>query len=258
MAAGDRLVPDWRDAAAYVPLLDADRSFFAWEWLRRNRSYREAAERAHEARSSGEDGEAGEAPERWGLHAFELPGLTVPEARPVWCAEVDPHVLGIHAGPPAGEDVFNLERFATMSTLLTAEGREHLLITDGLRTIRIDVLMGSIARGPVGLRYQLTGLSSAERPLLTLRRLLALWRGGRFCRSLHPGAARAKRWLLMLRTQDALATGANQRAIAAELLGSSAARERWRVEAPSLRTQAQRLVQCARRMAEGEFWNLLR
>jgi hypothetical protein len=27
---------DWRDAAAYAPLLEADRSLFAWEWLRRD------------------------------------------------------------------------------------------------------------------------------------------------------------------------------------------------------------------------------
>ena len=36
-------MPDWRDAAAYEPLLEADRSLIAWEWLRRDRGYREAA-----------------------------------------------------------------------------------------------------------------------------------------------------------------------------------------------------------------------
>lgn len=246
MCSGERDLPDWRDAAAYEPLLKADRSLFAWEWLRRDRSYRAAAERALQA------------PERWGLHAFEPPGLTTPEARPIWRAEIHPYVLGVEACPPVGGDVFDLKRFSTISTLVTAAGdREHLLISDGLRAVRIDVLSGTIAGGPAELRYQLAGLALAERQVLTLRRLLALWRTGRFCRSLFPDEARARRWLLMLRAHDALAAGANQRAIAAELLGSGAAQQRWRVKAPSLRSQVQRLVKSAQQMAHAGFWELL-
>jgi len=256
VASGEDLVPDWRNAAAYEPLLEADRSLFAWEWLRRDPTYQAAADRALQA--GGRAAEAGEAPERWGLHAFERPSATAPEARPVWSAEAHPFVLGVDAAQPNGEDDFDLARLGCVSTLLTAaDGREHLLISDGLRSIRIDVLEGSIASGPAELRYRLSGFAAAERPLLTLRRLLALWRTGRFCRSLHRRETRARRWLLMLRAHDALAAGANQREIAAELLGSRAARKRWRVEAPSLRTQVQRLVHGAARMAEGGFWPLL-
>ena len=259
MAAGDGHVPDWKDAAAYEPLLEADRSLLAWEWLRRNPRYRAAAEQAFDTASSGDPGERGEAPDRWGLHAFERPEATVPGARPVWRSEVHPFVLGVEVGPPGGEEIFDLERFRPISTLVRAvDDREHLLLSDGFRAIRIDVLAGTIADGPAELRYRLAGLASSERTVLTLRRLLALWRAGRFCRSLHPDEARARRWLLMLRAHDALAAGANQRAIAAELLGSGAARERWRVEAPSLRSQVQRLVQGARHLARGGFWDLLR
>ena len=259
MAAGDEYVPDWRDAAAYEPLLHADRSLLAWEWLRRDRRYRAAAERTLDSACCRNRVESGEAPERWGLHVFEKPSLAAPDARPVWCAKVHPYALGVEAAQRAGEEAFELERFGAISTLVTAaDGCEHFLISDGLRSIRIDVLAGSIAGGPVELRYRLSGLASAERPLLTLRRFLAFWRTGRFCRSLHPNEARARRWLLMLRAHDALAAGANQRAIAAELLSGSAAQERWRAEAPSLRSQVQRLAQGARLMAEGGFWELLR
>lgn len=249
-------MPDWRDAAAYEPLLHVDRSLLAWEWLRRNRRYRAAAARAVlPADPAGE----GDPPGRWGLHAFEPPGMAAPGARPIWRAEVHPFVLGVEAAPSTGGDAFQLARLGAISTLLaSADGREQLLISDGRRAIRIDVLAGSIARGPVEFGYRLAGLSSVERPLLTLRRLLALWKTGRFCRSVHPGEVRAKRWLLMLRAHDAIAAGANQRAIAAELLGSSAAGERWRVESPSVRSRVQRLVHGAERMAEGAFWDLLR
>lgn len=258
MAAGDGHVPDWRDAAAYQRLLHADRSLIAWEWLRRNTGYRAAAERALEADGSGDPSEPGELPERWGLHAFEVPSASVPDARPIWCAEVHPFALSVEAGPPDGEEAFDLERIRAISTLVTAaNGREHLLISDGLRAIRLDVLAGSIACGPAELHYRLRGLT-AEWPVMSLRRLLALWRTGRFCRSLHPREARARRWVLMLRAYDALTTGADQREIAGVLLSPEAGELRWRSRLPSLRSQAQRLVRETRRMAAGGYLGLLR
>lgn len=256
MAAVDGHVPDWKDAAAYEPLLCADRTLFAWEWLRRNRDYRVAAGRA--LGSAGDDARPCEEPARWGLHAFVPPGLAAPEARPMWRAEVHPFVLGVEAGPPGAGDLFEPDRLAASWTLVTdADGREHLLISDGLRAIRIDVLEGSIARGPSELRYRLAGLASAEQPLLTLRRLIALWRTGRFCRSLHRAEPRAGRWLLMLRAHDALGAGAGQREIAATLLGAEAGEPRWRTHSPSVRSRVQRLVRLARAMEAGGFWSLL-
>ena len=258
MAAGDGHVPDWRDAAAYAPLLQANRSLFAWEWLRRESGYRLAAERALETCGDRNTVQPGEEPKRWGLHAFEPPRLPAPEARPVWRAEIHPYVLDVEAGLSDGEDVFELERFGAISTLVrAADGREHLLISDGLRAIRIDVVSGTIAGGKVTLRYRLAGLASAERPLLTLGRLLALWRTGRFCRSLHPSETRATSWLLMLRASDALAEGAGQREMAAVLLSAEAGEPRWRSRIPSVRSRVQRLVRGARRMASGGYLDLL-
>ena len=258
MAAGEGHAPDWRDAEAYAPLLDADRSLFAWEWLRRNPGYRAAAERALEAGGSRDLIDPDDAPERWGLHVFEQPGLTASDARPIWCAEVHPYVLGVEAGPSEGEDVFDFARFGAISTLVSAgDGREHLLISDGLRAIRIDVLRGSLKGGCVQLHYRLAGLAGAEAPLLALRRFLALWRTGRFSAGLHPAGARAGRNVLMLRAYDALMSGATQREIAAELLSGEAGEDRWRVRAPTVRSQVQRLVRGARAMAAGGYLTLL-
>lgn len=79
MAAGERYLPGWRDAAAYEPLLDADRSLFAWEWLRRQDCYRSAALPAF-GRAAASQVENPAAVE-WGLHIFEDPRLPVPLAR---------------------------------------------------------------------------------------------------------------------------------------------------------------------------------
>lgn len=247
---------DWRDAAAYAPLLEADRSIFAWEWVRRDPGYRAAAELAREGAVSPE---ALPDPARWGLHAFEAPDLGAPAARPVWRAEIHPYVLEADASP-AGEgcDSFEWGRLGAISTIVTGGGGgEHLLISDGFRTIRLDVRSGSLRQGPVRLEYRLSGFASAGRPLLTLRRLLTLWRTGRFSSGLHPVEARAGRSVLILRAHDALASGATHREIATELLSAEAGEARWRVGAPTVRTRVQRLVRNARAMAADGYVSLL-
>jgi hypothetical protein len=62
----------------------------------------------------------------------------------------------------------------------------------------------------------------------------------------------------MLRAADALAAGAGQREIAQLLLSEEAGEPRWRTRAPSLRSQAQRLVRAARRMESGSYRELLK
>lgn len=248
---------DWTDAAAYAPLLSADRSVLAWEWLRRDPGYCEAADRAF-GQGSGAGLDGGPGAGKWGLHAFELPDLAAPVARPVWRSDVHPYVLEADALRAAdASDSFDLTRLAEISTIVGDGGQEHLLVSDGLRAIRVDLLSGSVRRGPVRLHYRLAGLASVERPLLTLRRLLALWRTGRFSAQLHPVGARAARFVLMLRAHDALAAGATQREIAAVLLSAEAGEARWRVRAPTVRSRVQRLVRSARIMAAGGFLALL-
>jgi hypothetical protein len=240
--------PDWQVAANYAALLRADRSILAWEWLRRDPVYRRAAARALHAHPPSI---ADEPAQHWGLHRFECADLPAPAARPMWTAECLASVLEVEAGDCArAGDAFDLSRLLPLTPLVSSSaGRcEHLLISDGLRAIRIDVLAGSVRNGPVELLYRLSGIASAEPPLLTLRRLLGLCRTGRFSASLHSPSPRAARLVLMLRALDAIASGASQRDIAQWLLGGSVG-ERWRLCAPSLRSRAQRLVRSARAMA---------
>jgi hypothetical protein len=246
--ANDGFVPDWRDSAAYEPLLKADRSLVAWEWLRRTRDYGEAARASH----------AGAEPERWGLHAFEPPGLAVPIARPVWCAGRHPFVLSAWAEPsPPGPDSFLLETVGQFATLGAGPGVEWLLLSNGYRIVRLDVRGASLRCGPVRLSFHLSGIAGARSMLLVLRRFLALANRGGFPSSHYPRDPKARRLVLLLRAYDALLDGADQRMIAGELLSDRAAEKGWRLNAPSLRSQVQRLVRKARSMAACGFWNLL-
>lgn len=248
--------PDWRDAAAYASLLEADRSLFAWEWLRRDPGYRRAAARAL-AQDTGEARDDPVAAE-FGLVRFEDPNLGVPKARPLWRSEVDPYVLAVRrgSGTRAG-DAFAPGRLGDLATVVQTEGTEHLLLSDGLRALRLDGPVGLFSVGPACLRYSLEGLVTAEPPVMTLRRFLALCRTHRFGRSLHRPEPRARRWILMLRAWDGLSAGAGQREIAAVLLSRSVAQARWRSREPSVRSQVQRLVGGARQMAMGGYRRLL-
>lgn len=248
---------DWKDAQSYAPLLEADRSIFAWEWLRRDPGYRAAASSAFEAMATRKGLPS---PQDWGLHAFEDPRLGAPHARPLWTAEAHSPVLcAVAAAPGRAADVFDLRRIRSLATLrLGTARREHLLLCDGLRTLRLDILAGSLADGPVQLRYLISGMASAEKPLLALRRLIDVHKDRRFSRPAQWREIRARRWLLNLRAFDALAAGAGQREIASVLLSAAAGEPRWRSHASSTRSQVQRLVRGARSMAAGGYRELLR
>jgi hypothetical protein len=158
--------------------------------------------------------------------------------------------------PHAG-DAFELKQVGDFARLVAGDAAEHLLLSDGRRTIRLDGPHGLFSR-TVRLRYKIEGLATAEAPLLTLRRFLALCRAGQFSRALHPREARARRWILILRTRDALVGGADQREIAQEFLSPSVADPRWRVRESSVRSQVQRLVRSVRRLEAGGHRAFLR
>lgn len=234
----------WREEAHYAHLLAADRTIFAWEWLRRNPAYQAAME-AHED------------PSQWGLHGWLDPDVVAPAARPIWIASDARQLVRCHAlQAPRGEAL----DLASLSPLLSIECcalGEHALISDGLRAIRLDILSGTINRGPVILRYELSGIASAQMALLPLRRFLAIARTGSFSRMLHRPERMAVRWLRELRAFDALSEGATQREIASVLLARNVAEPGWRLRSPSIRLQAQRLVRRARYMAGAGYRDLL-
>jgi hypothetical protein len=254
-------IADWRDAEAYAPLLDVERSAFAWEWLRRDKRYRRSIEdalqrsRVPERPASAE----GVEPAHWFLHAFEDPMVGAPEARPLWRSEAHDLVLKVVAEPcEPGDEAFLFHRVAEAATIVRGSAGEHLLLSDGRRNVRLDILRGSVLAGPVRLRYQLSGMRTVDAHLLVLRRLLSFWRSGRFSRLLHPPEARASRLVLMLRVYDAMQAGATQREIAASLLDRDAGEERWRVKTPGLRSRVQRLVRAARAAAAGGYTAFLK
>jgi hypothetical protein len=228
---------DWRRPEPYARLLRCDRSLFAWEWLRRDPAYRRAL-------SQGKGSDAA----RFGLLRFEPAQHGVPVARPFWRSDADKAVLRAAALATADPRDFDVSRLHNLATLWRSATGEHLLLCDGCQAVRLDILSGTLAAGPVRLDWCLQGLEGLGLQLDALARLMTCHRRGGFGAPTLPTRARARRWATLLRVQDALIDGATARAIAEALFGGNLAGQRWRVEAASARARVQRLMAAARRL----------
>lgn len=229
----------WSSATNYSLLLHADRRGFAWEWLRRHPPYCSAwADRRLP-------------PTAFGLLAYENPDLSLANARPIWAGDTDPAVLASHpvpAAPRAAGDLLDIRRLADfVSVAIDEQDVEHWLLTDGRWVIRLDLHDGTLLGGPVLLQHQIQGFTNAEPKIATLRQLGALAALGQLPMSLQPREARAARWILELRTADALLNGASYQEMARAFYGNLIASERWREDNSSYRLRVQRLARVARR-----------
>ena len=168
--------------------------------------------------------------------------------------------MTVDAIPADGDhpDALDIRRVGVEAVLVAVSGQgEQLLLRQGGRSIRLNVRSGTLDQGPVRLRYALEGFARLEPQLLTLRRLVGLWRMGRMPGELFSPERRATRWIELLRTHDALVEGASQREIAAALFGSQAVHRDWRGHSDYLRLRVQRLAATARKLVDGGYRELL-
>ncbi|HSX53782.1 MAG TPA: DUF2285 domain-containing protein [Sphingomonas sp.] len=221
---------DWRDADAYAPLRDADRYFFAWEWLRRDPAYVAAA--------AGGTGD----PARFGLACFEPPGAAVPVARPIWLRSIWPGVFRcrLRGGRAALADWRHLP---WARAEVWSAGCVHCLLSDGLGAVRFDVLQGRYPSQDSDLLFEINGPPDLPDQLEQLARLQRLLRCEQPRRT---RSSRTGRWIATLRVHDALATGARYREIAAILFGERVVGPRWWLETPSWGLRVQRLAAASR------------
>lgn len=192
----------------------------------------------------------------------ERPDLAAPDACILWDASLDPGTLAIIVRPsdPADPESLLLGRIAPWLTCVEgADGREHAVLSDGWRHIRLDVTEGRLAgQSAVHLHYRLHGMTSARSRIQPLRRFLALCQHRRFGQSLYPRDPHIPRWIEMLRVHDAVTDGASQREIAGVLFGEDRAADDWNGRSDSLRSRVRRLIRGARSMAAGGYRSLLR
>jgi hypothetical protein len=184
-------------------------------------------------------------------------------ATPAWCARIffdaatDPSVLAcdVEGDDPTGFDFVRVGCFSAV--LRGVDPLEHVLLSDGLHRLRLDVRGGTVTRGPVCLRFIFDGLRSIDAPLLTLQRLVAFDRRGVMPLGLFAAERRAPRWIAALRADDARRAGASQRDVAEILFGAERLREDWSGSSDYLRSQVRRLLRFGARMRGGGWRELL-
>lgn len=234
-------LPDWTRARDYCHLLLADRRYFAWEWLRRSPHYRSAWQN----RSPRCDHNA----IRFGLLRLVDPALSSSIARPIWRRDADPAVLETRAltRTVVARDRLDIRELAPYVSVATSDNmEEHWLVSNGQWSIRLDVHNGTLLGGPTLLEHSFYGMQSALPAVTAFRQLVALAATGTMPIGLAPHERKAPRWIMELRTADALACGATQQDIARSLFGRAVSPTRWRNESPSYRSRVQRLVRIAR------------
>ncbi len=247
LGLSDKLSIDWHDVRDYDYLRYLGREAFAWEWLRRNHAYQISWE-TFCARETSND--LLPTPSSYGLVSFVDPSTPANIARPVWRADVDDsvliaEVLDVDAPPLEGLDLLAVASLVTLEVDTNED--QHLLLSDGAASIRVDVVRGTLLGGRALLRYKLWGGQRLHTPVLSLRRLIAFLVTGRFAISLFPPERLASRWIFELRVSDALAAGASHREIANLLLGSIVAGRNWRDDGGSIRSRVRRAVSTAKR-----------
>lgn len=180
----------------------------------------------------------------------------------LWRAELDPTVVAVRAIPAqrGDPDGLDLERLRALATLARAEcGQEYLVLSDGWRRLRLDVVEGSLCECPcVRLHYRLSGFQDLEPRLRTLHRLAALRRTGTFEPKLHPAASGLPRRLEALQVADGLRAGGSYREIAVALFGEAHVRMDWRRRSDYLLSRVRRRAAEARQMLSGGYRSLLR
>lgn len=237
--------PDWRDARTYQPLLGADLSVWAWEFARRGGRARVGA--------PAEAPQAGGAPELCFVGDGPA-GDPLPIALWRWQADGAAPVFSVSpasARDPAAIDLKGLD-LATL-VVRTAEGDQHVLISDGLRRLRFAVVQGDVLGGPSALRFHVPALVRGMGALEDLRRLIALRDTGRLASGGGPAPAKAPRWLQILRAHDARQDGASHRDIAVSLFGEARVREDWGAGSDYMRMRVQRLVRAAEQTVAGGY-----
>lgn len=178
----------------------------------------------------------------------------------MWHADLDPFVLQVRASPAerSDPDAIDLARLMRWATIVRGGGREYVALSDGWHRIRIDVVEGTLVEeGPARLDYLLSGLTTVDAHVLTLRRMLGLWRTGRFAGTLYPTVADLPRRLETLRVGDAIAAGASYREMASALYGEETVRSEWKGRSDFLMSRVRRRAAEARAMAAGGWRALL-
>jgi hypothetical protein len=244
---GQRSNP-YRHTAGFI------RSFWAWEYLRRNPLYRTAFEKF------GTDSVSTEAAS-WSLVRFEDPDFDGRVANVFWQRQVCRHVLPLTTTTESvgGEGLhLPLERLHCRVAVRRDADRCHALFAESGRSLQLEISGDASFDEGILLTPVLPPPGMRAARLLAIRRLADLMTHGHLRPSLYPPERRAPRLARVLQALDGSLAGHSQRDIAIALFGEARVDRDWHHPHNYLRDHVRRAIIYGRELMEGGYRRLLR
>jgi hypothetical protein len=259
--AWDKKLEDY----AYTTALD--RPGWAWEFLRRNKQFKQ------DFRLSKAD-----APipirhvsgtiylrakrrflsaESWGLLTFPDPRKSGLDADVFWVPELLTHHVKAHSDHPdtVEPETFSLTDFDCHRSVLTLDSIEYVIVRHDSESARLSVTGLSILHGKRKLTYQIEGLAQIGKAFTTLQTLSRLQTKSSSQRS--SDHAQRPKWHDYLVALDGNLEGRSYRDIAEVLHGSEQVKSVWTSETRYLKERMRRAVENGFALMNGEYRTLL-
>lgn len=239
----------WRSSAAYLYILELDDVQLAWEYLRRNPSYRSLYTQRQPSPSDAE---------QW-HRRLEDPAHDARNAQPESLSNQE-SALGLTLLPAAVSSAqFSIWRILGIKTLARIRLGWRLTIRDGTELWRLS--LGEQLNDGQCFAFQISGGSNPERHLRLMSRINA-WmtppqrpKRSRAAVSFRPSRD-AVLHMRTLQAMDSSAAGASHKEIAEALFGADDVWQRWGKDS-ELRSQIRRLLRRGSALANGHYRRLL-
>ena len=236
-------------STAYDYLQSAPDCVWAWEFARRNALIRAAVAASPPAQTSADDvqivrGSAGANPSP--ILWASSPDDNAADATVIWNADIVSHALRAVAVPMRysfGGAVLDLSEIALPKTLfIGANGRQNLLIRDGLQSLQLAIDGASITETVALFVDTKISKRHAARQLRLLECFRALRSAGALPANCFPPHPRSNRNVVVLEALDGYLAGKSHRQIAVGLYGETRVERDWSDPRENMRDLVRRAI----------------
>jgi hypothetical protein len=235
------------DRDSYAWMLELSAEGWAWEFLRRNPSYR----RHYIACRKADDVAASRAAHRWGLLRFANPDEDARSAIVFWSPAKNRSVLPLVTAGEGSNGLVGVKCRVSVLELAWSAQR-HVLYSCGGRFLQLAITgEGDLNR----VRYMMDALPerSGDQKLVALRRLADLTQHKRLRPELYSRQKRGPRLSHIAEVLDFSAVNPAHRSIARAVFGNNRADEEW----DNLRDHVRRALSAGRKLTQGGYLEFL-
>ncbi|MEJ0024923.1 MAG: DUF2285 domain-containing protein [Rhizomicrobium sp.] len=252
---------DWRDSANYHWMTELPRTAWAWEFMRRNPSYRDDFSQ-HSAGPQESNEPEHLAALRWGLLRFENPCDDARTANVLWqmkaCRDVLP-LAAVKMRSGTAAETLNLSTLKCRSAVYdfgTEERREVLLAQDG-RSLQLTVFGSIPLEQALLLTPALPEARYGKARLLAVKRLADVVKHGCLRPSLYRRERQSVRLARVVQALDGWLAKASQREIAMALFSKGRVDRDWQDPRNHLRDHIRRAVAYGRELMSSRYRRFL-